>query len=258
LALRILVDPAPSELESCLLCGTNACTLHAMNCKEAAQGFWIQRHNEIRDMVFDLLKSKDIRPGGARKEEPMRQIHRDMTSIGLVTRETNEESVPQGNQIVADIDLRDHLSKYVIDVTISNPAAPSYARLHPGTTAGRVATEREKVKRAKYKEFCGRGTTFVPFVMEATGRFSEETREFLKLMIRNPVKRSSFAVKLAAKVMQMNCTMLKEVKLREMFTIYEEQARLKDSRHGIPERIITDLTQNEPDVSSALGGNSQG
>jgi hypothetical protein len=258
LALRILVDPAPSELESCILCGTNACTLHAMNCKEAAQGFWIQRHNEIRDMVFDLLKSKDIRPGGARKEEPMRQIHRDMTSIGLVTRETNEESVPQGNQIVADIDLRDHLSKYVIDVTISNPAAPSYARLHPGTTAGRVATEREKVKRAKYKEFCGRGTTFVPFVMEATGRFSEETREFLKLMIRNPVKRSSFAVKLAAKVMQMNCTMLKEVKLREMFTIYEEQARLKDSRHGIPERIITDLTQNEPDVSSALGGNSQG
>jgi hypothetical protein len=39
-----------------------------------------------------------------------------------------------------------------------------------------------------------------------------------------------------------------------MFTIYEEQAGLKDARHGIPEKIITDLTQTESDVSSARGG----
>jgi hypothetical protein len=69
--------------------------------------------------------------------------------------------------------------RFLVDVTVRNPAAPSHSQAGQSTLL--VASQAERQKRAKYIELArARGAEFVPFVLETFGAVGKQAQDFMR------------------------------------------------------------------------------
>jgi len=74
--------------------------------------------------------------------------------------------------------------RWALDVSIVNPAAPSYTRVH-GSVLGEACKAAARDKIAKHSEGARRlGCELVPFVLDCYGHFSPQAKKFTKDVAR--------------------------------------------------------------------------
>ena len=109
---------------------------------------------------------------------------------------------PNQADIVADlIAWNGTSSRYIFDVTITDPGCKSNWRIHKtaqNEDAGAVARERSKQQKyRRVKDLCvdprvledehlGKPLKFIPFAIEATGRLGPIARKFLSFICMDP------------------------------------------------------------------------
>jgi hypothetical protein len=123
---------------------------HCWSCDET-KGLQKRRHDRIRDIFTTFIRGTNT---PCRKE------------------------VPVGNT-TPDILIEDGAESILLDVSIINPAAATY-RHSAALTPYFAARVREISKRNAYREELGPRATFVPIVLESTGRFGEAAMEFVR------------------------------------------------------------------------------
>ena len=133
-------------------------SLHCLSCSSLAP-LWLERHNEMRDALFDFLKH--ILP------PDRRHLSKEVAleSNGMNTRRT-------------DILARIGPEVYYIDVSVVDPTRTRFHNQPAGTAA--KSREREKIRHI----LRGVGDSIfesqvLPFVIEATGRLGGMARAFI-------------------------------------------------------------------------------
>ena len=116
---------------------------HAMSCKK--NSLRTARHEEIKDAVGTLLK--DLRL-------PVEK----------------EVEITNGKRM--DIRTESNGIRYYIDVSVVHPVADKY--LGPAPEFNKAVKMVEDRKRQKYSHLMNNGAVFRPFVLETTGRISQE------------------------------------------------------------------------------------
>jgi hypothetical protein len=85
----------------------------------------------------------------------------------------------QGTTLRADIHMALGAQVFVFDVAVVDPAAPSYLAMESHKNEDVAARHREAAKREGWDAIGGvDGATFIPFVVEATGRMGPCAREY--------------------------------------------------------------------------------
>ena len=155
-ALAIRYSRIPVAMpQSCDGCGHNDFNLnHALCCKTG--GLITRRHNEVRDLLFELCKS----------------------AWGNVVK---EPIIQEGeNNLRGDLACRgvwDTQKEALFDIRVIDTDAPSYVS-RPVTSILRTA---EEEKKKKYLSACERrNATFTPLVMSVDGVFAPQTINFQK------------------------------------------------------------------------------
>ncbi len=123
---------------------------HCWSCDET-KGLQARRHNRIRDIFATFIRATNT---PCRKE------------------------VPVGNT-TPDILIEDGAERVLLDVSIINPAAETY-REEAALTPYYAARVREASKKRAYREEIGPRVTFIPIVLESTGRFGEAAMDFVR------------------------------------------------------------------------------
>ena len=109
---------------------------------------------------------------------------------------------------------------YAFDVTVAEPAAPTYVAAGSAVAPDVAAMEREKDKWARYKTHYGEegavGVTFVPFAVEATGRVGPNALDFLNATMgvshQGPLE--LFYKRMSAEVARWNSRMVQSARNR--------------------------------------------
>ena len=78
-----------------------------------------------------------------------------------------------------DILIEDGADLVLLDVSVINPAAGTY-RENAALTPYYAARVREMSKRGTYREEIGPRASFIPLVLESTGRFGEAAMDFVR------------------------------------------------------------------------------
>ncbi len=141
---------------NCDGCGNPFTTSHALDCRRG--GLVIQRHNEIRDLIFDLSS--------------------------LVWSQVVKEPLIDENNVndclKADIGIRgawQSQSMSLFDVRVLDSDAPSYLNKSPDS----VLRTAEREKKLKYNDVCERRhATFTPLCTTIDGLIGPEMSLFLK------------------------------------------------------------------------------
>ena len=123
---------------------------HCWSCDET-KGLQKRRHDRIRDIFTTFIRGTNT---PCRKE----------VAVGNCT---------------PDILIEDGAESILLDVSIINPAAETY-RHSAALTPYFAARVREISKRNAYRQEIGPRATFVPIVLESTGRFGEAAMEFVR------------------------------------------------------------------------------
>ena len=123
---------------------------HCWSCDET-KGLQLRRHDRIRDIFVTFIRGTGT---PCRKE----------VAVGNTT---------------PDILIEDGAESVLLDVSIINPAAETY-RHSAAFTPYFAARARESAKRNVYRQEVGPRATFIPIVLEATGRFGEAAMEFVR------------------------------------------------------------------------------
>lgn len=91
------------------------------------------------------------------------------------------ERPPDGSKRRPDIAVTLGEKRYLVDVTIRHPAAPSRARRGArGSLAVAAEAEREKTDYHREVTAAARGTQFVPFAVETFGGLGPQAAQFVK------------------------------------------------------------------------------
>jgi hypothetical protein len=168
LRLRLLMpshdDPVPFQ-RRCRSCNKdNVEELHGLSCKGASISRKI-RHDLIRDALVKFIRSA----------VPEAQV---MVETPIPNNLANK------GQLTADIMIQQGHKVILLDVAITNPAAPSALRRNGPRTivAGSAAEAKEKKKISLYKESYGQAieSSLVPFVLESTGRLGGMAKQFVE------------------------------------------------------------------------------
>jgi hypothetical protein len=155
-------------------------------------------------------------------------------AVKLILAKHIEKSYPDGKVVVeevftldsgkvmkADITLRFPGSDdfYVIDVSIVEPAAPSYVKCGSNEHRDAANNAREQNKISKYEILRNKEPAafrFVPFVIEATGRLGIHGRAFLGELFTKQ-QTTKLMMQIGAKIMKFNASMM-----RQMYTNMEK------------------------------------
>jgi len=126
--------------------------------------FTVHRHNQIRDLLVDLIKATAS------------------GSLSIHIEPTYHEST--GGYKKADIEIRNEDRLLVIDVQVINPASQRYrqpGRIPDRDHACKIA-ERDKRNLYKYVDSPEliRSKCLIPFVMDATGRLGPTAKAFIE------------------------------------------------------------------------------
>jgi len=196
LRLRLLVDPFPPSGD--LLCSHCAevryavAPLHALECarlKPARK--W--RHDRVRDHLRKALENVF----------PLATIRAEHTVHGSI----------QGTSLRADIHMALGSQVFVFDVAIVDPAAPSYLAMESYKKEDVAALHREKAKRDGWEAIGGvEGATFIPFVVEATGRMGPCALDYFNSNIVSedgPHVAKTFLKKLSCTISRLNARMIR-------------------------------------------------
>ena len=227
LALRIRLLSGPDlQWDMCALClgipfhGEKA--LHHLNCR-AGQDYWRRRHEEVCDLVAGFVKKMGLRPLLEYQLPPIQQAVSGTPTAAAIPQEgvSTEEGLghtgvvegpvqepatePVQTKHRADVfyyRTTGTLQSVLIDVTVANPSAPSYASAAPEEKDDATAIARETEKRRRYDQFKN-VHEIVPFVVEATGRLGPTAIEWMKeISKKQKYKRSSFREQIGVKVIQ--------------------------------------------------------
>ncbi len=205
LRLRCLVDSnLPATSGPCPLCTRHLAerdrALHLLNC-DNAQWFYKQRHDAVCRQVsrfmtsFGIEHQMEVDLGTGVPDEGPREGETDVSDVNTAA---------ESRKRVADIlyypaggDL-----PVLIDVTVSNPAAPSYNDQRPYEIVDAVARKREQDKIDKYRAF-SLSHRILPFVVETTGRIGPMAREWMREVSKQQHHlRSAARNRIGAKVVQ--------------------------------------------------------
>jgi hypothetical protein len=171
LSLRRLLGLPPSDIAPlrCRFCNQANGDMqlnpwHPISCPRLAGTLSTKRHNH----VVDTISRWATRLGG------------------YVTKPTKRQALKhQDKDVIPDFDLQLGPSRYIGDVTIPDPTAPSHvAKAAQGPLA--VAAEAAKKKQDNYREHMRQlkpSATLVPFVVETYGGFGVEASNFIKDLI---------------------------------------------------------------------------
>ena len=127
---------------------------HGLVCR-ARQGNLIFRHNKVRDAVARFLTT---------------------SSAGVSATIEPNAGVPNKPNLRADIRVTKGNTTWLLDIGIVSAATTHYVRQHSHVKPGTAAEVYASMKRAKYRNA---STTFVPFIIEAGGRFGREAVAFV-------------------------------------------------------------------------------
>ena len=162
LRLRLLVDPFTAPLAAlCTHCTDvhyRTAPLHALECPRLQPARrW--RHDRVRDHLRKALENAF----------PRATVRAEHTINGNI----------QGTTLRADIHMALGAQVFVFDVAVVDPAAPSYLAMESHKNEDVAARHREAAKREGWDAIGGvDGATFIPFVVEATGRMGPCAREY--------------------------------------------------------------------------------
>lgn len=187
---------------------------HLLDCAHG-QWYFTRRHDEVKSMLAKAIK----------KHHPDTTVRVEETFI-----------LDSGRSMVADITVRFPNSEgfIVLDVSIVEPAAPTYIKLGSQAHTNTANNEQERKKIEKY-ETLRRGKpglatfTFVPFVAEATGRLGSHAESFLQGLLR-PEEAHRLKAQMGAMIMKYNASMM-----RQMFINMEKA----ENRLAPPELLFT-------------------
>ena len=131
---------------------------------------------------------------------------------------------PAGSRVKADIVVHHSNTRYVLDVTICEPGAPSYRGQGSMTQVCAAASYRETAKRQQYLRVPGLGLEvtpgprpatrpplpFTPFAVEATGRLGFAASHFINWLCKDIhyTARSYFLDRMASVLAKYNAAML--------------------------------------------------
>jgi hypothetical protein len=163
LRMRLLLDPVPVPPNGtiCPLCTRHThdddYPLHLMDCSDGGW-FWTKRH----DLGVNTLLAEFLRTAGYETEIGQK--------VGVKE---------DGQGIVSDIVFHKGIGeRHLVDVTVANPAAPSYEAEQPDQQEDAVAAFRERQKREKYASVAN-SYRIVPFAVEATGRLGPTAKDLI-------------------------------------------------------------------------------
>ena len=172
LRLRCLLHPLPHNPNAgdpcTCVCGkdiTHELT-HPLDCIRMCAGFLTLRHNLVRDALAGELKRLDkfSHAGAVRVEVPL----------------SNQPDHPRTADVV--LQAVDANQPQFLDVTVTDPAAPRYREAgNSHMVAGAASKHRAEEKIVKYRRL---NLTVIPIALEATGRPSDDTHEYLLNMSR--------------------------------------------------------------------------
>ena len=204
LRLRLLVAPFSVDGNArCDHCNVSMhdSPLHPLDC-EFHMAARTRRHNRVRDLLFLMLKSS----------WPTAAIGKEQELPGALV---GKAALPM------DITVRRADGRvYAIDVTIAEPAAPTYVTVGSAREEDVAAMEREKDKWAGYKTHYGEtgapGVTFVPFAVEATGRVGPIALDFLDdtMGVNHQGPLELFYKRMSAEVARWNSRMIQSARNR--------------------------------------------
>ena len=165
------VDAQPGQRRNCGGCQREYTLLtepfHGMSCP-GTKGFRTKRHNEIRDLLFRLIK----------KRYPL------LTNV-MLKLEDNVGSFADGHMIRADITWQIEAEKVIVDLVCIDVGCVQYIK--PPTrsylSSERAALHAEKVKRDHYAKVVVparlSANSVIPFVVEASGRLGPAALGFV-------------------------------------------------------------------------------
>ena len=225
LRMRLLLPPASSDVGAPgpILCScgrtidADDMPFHCLDCS-SSQFFHIHRHNAIRDTTIDLLNSVASSHTSILSvfpKEPLVLPPTDDTSFPSLRDEaaahnTSLRTAPRqsvqdfrtsrafarnSGQARADCGFITTTNRQYIDITCSNPAAPTYSvsgildtRGYP-LSGSCVLQLRTAAKRARYRPILGDlvddPQQFAIFLVEATGRLSEAATALVKFIVKD-------------------------------------------------------------------------
>ena len=164
------------------------------------------RHDRLRDALAQLLKMC----------YPDAEVSTEHPVPGLPAIGGDEE----GNRrcrVRADVYMREGASVTVFDVAIVNPSAQSYLVKGSDVSCDVAATHRETLKRESFLKRMGPHSqiSFVPFVVEATGRMGPAALDFYNRRIAEHTERwkgEQFLAKMSSIIAQWNARLILETR----------------------------------------------
>ena len=211
LRLRLLVDPFPLPGNTtCPQCQTyirNA-PFHPLDCSHTAV-MRTHNHNAVRDHLFTLLQQCFPEADTIGKE--MR-----VDGVAVVQGEGEEAGADRRGFVRADVFMRNGADVFVFDVSIVDPAAPTYLDRGSDRSPDVAAKYREGVKTARFvKEGVDTVAQCVPFVVESTGRLGPAALAFFKRHIEenHRAKGWEFMSKISASIARWNSRMVEEMRI---------------------------------------------
>ena len=163
-AIRLRYNWQINDIPSKCVCGDDFSVEHAMICRRG--GFIIQRHDELRNLEAELLKSvcNDV------ELEPVLQD---------ITNEELNRGANKANDARLDIHARGFWEKQrstFFDVRVCHPNAPTYKELE----LSKIYEMHEDEKKRKYAERVNEieHGTFTPLIFTTTGGMSKECMTF--------------------------------------------------------------------------------
>ena len=119
----------------------------------------------------------------------------------------------QGTSLRADIHMALGSQVFVFDVAVVDPAAPSYLAMESYKKEDVAALHREKAKRDGWEAIGGvEGATFIPFVVEATGRMGPCALDYFNTKIvseEGPHVAKLFLKKMSCTISRSNARMIR-------------------------------------------------
>ena len=167
-ALCLHYNWTPPYMPTICVCGSDFSIEHALTCKTG--GFIIMRHNEIRDLLANLLT--DV-CHNVTLEPHLQPLSGESLSSSSATREENARLDVGVNGFWGG-----RFERAYIDVRVFNPHAPSNLSSQISSTYRR----HEREKRLKYDQRVREveHASFVPFVLSCTGGIGPSANVFLK------------------------------------------------------------------------------
>ena len=203
LHLRLLINPFPySGNLVCADCGNisiGASPLHPLHCMRVHNAR-DRRHNIVRDSLVECLK----------------ECYAGENMSIIVEHKMQGES----GRYEADIWWSHNGVRYIIDVGITDPAAPTYLREADSASCADAAAKRyETTKRDDFLSRGIRDHKFVPFILETTGRMGPAARTFFQTAVENQGSRASSAGKrflrrMSATIMRGNAMIIQSARNR--------------------------------------------